>query len=325
MRSIYKLAVLAGAGAAALALAGNALATQKLEVSQAANALTVRVSKADADPQPAKITIYIPTGYTLNTTQAPGTTIGTTQGEVIANQLGGIPVPLSGDVVVDDPAKHITDACAPGVHQAVWVLRLSVVNQTTLVPVYIDPTTGSETARGVAKGQLCLSRGDTADGTPLRFATFTVNNIFTPPPTSARWVSFWTPYGAGGVVNLAGTVEAQSLVGPGSVTLSARVTSKRKRQVTVSGVVRQGSAGAAGKVSILINGRPRASATASASGRYLKKVKGTGKRSTFQARVIVAARDLGAAGCTASQAPIPCVSATAGGFTATSPRRLVRF
>src|SRR5919197_5577449 len=187
MKSIYRVAVLAAAATAALALAGNALATQKLEVSQAANSLTVRVSKTDADPQPAKITIYIPTGYTLNTSQAPGTVIGTTEGEVVANQLGGIPVPLSGDVVVDDPAKHLTDACAPGMHQAVWVLRLSVLNQTIPVPVYIDATAGAETALGVAKGQLCLSRGDKPTGTPLHFATFTVNGILTPPATAARW------------------------------------------------------------------------------------------------------------------------------------------
>jgi hypothetical protein len=326
MKSIYRLAAVIACAASALALAGNALATQKLEVSQAANSLTVRVSKTDADPQPAKITIYIPTGYTLNTSQPAGTVIGRTEGEVTANQLGGIPVPLSGDVVVDDPAKHVADACAPGTHQAVWDLQLSVVGQTIHVPVYIDATTGAETALGVAKGQLCLSRGDTPTGTPLHFATFTVNNVFTPPTASARWVSLWTPYAAGGVVNPAGTIEARSIVGPGTVTLSARVTSKKKKQVTVSGSVTQSGLPVSGQVSILINGRAKASATAKANGRYSKKVKGTGKRATFQARVTVEARDITSTGCVSpTQAGVQCVSATAGGFTATSPKRTVRF
>ena len=327
MKTIYKGALLAVIAIAALACAGNALATQKLEVSQAGNSLTVRVSKTDADPQPAKITIYIPAGYTLNTSQPVGTTIGKTEGEVTANALGGIPVPLSGNVVVDDPAKHVTDACAPGTHQAVWDLQLSVVGQTTHVPVYIDPTAGSETALGVAKGQLCLSPGDSPTGTPLHFATFTVENVFTPSTASARWISFWTPYAAGGVVNAAGTIEARSVVGPGSITLRARVTSKKRKQVTVSGSVSQSGLGVGGTVRILVNGKARASATASAGGRYSKKVKGIGTRSTFQARVTVAARDITSAGgcATRTNPAFNCVSATAGGFTATSPRVVVRF
>ena len=326
MKSIYRVAVLAAAATAALALAGNALATQKLEVSQSGNSLTVRVSKTDADPQPAKITIYIPGGYTLNTSQPFGTVIGTTEGEVVANQLGGIPVPLTGDVVTDDPAKHVSDVCAPGMHQAVWVLRLSVANQTTLVPVYIDPTSGAETALGMAKGQLCLSRGDTPTGTPLHFARFTVNGVFTPPVGATRWTGFWTPYASGGVPNPAGTVETRSFVGPGAVTLTTRVTSKKKKRVTVAGAVTQSGLGVATKVSILINGKGRASANSNATGRYTKKVRGKGRRSTFQARVTVAARDLGADACAnPSQPPFPCVSATAGGFTATSRKVTVRF
>ena len=53
--------------------AGNALATQKLSVSQTPTSLTIKVTQAQTDPQPAKITIYVPSGYTLNTSAAPGT------------------------------------------------------------------------------------------------------------------------------------------------------------------------------------------------------------------------------------------------------------
>jgi hypothetical protein len=326
MKTIIKLAVLAVAGIASLAFAGNALATQKLEVTQSGSSLTVRISKTDADPQPAHITIYIPNGYALTLGQPVGTVIGTTAGEVTVNALGGIPVPLSGQVVVDDPAKHLTDPCAPGAHQAVWDLQLSVLNQTTHVPVYLDPTAGAETALGAAKGQLCLSRPDTPEGTPLHFATFTVNGIFTPPVTATRWIGFWTPYAAGGVVNAAGTVETRAFVGPGSVSLTPRLTSKKKKQVTLTGLVTQSGIGVATKVSLLINGRAKASASSNASGRYSKKVKGTGRRSTFQAKVNVAARDLGTAGCANPTNPLfQCVSATAGGFTATSRKVTVRF
>jgi hypothetical protein len=335
MRSIYRLAVLVAGAICGLALAGNALATPKLEVSQTASpsSVTIKVSQAQTDQQPAKITIYVPVGYTATLGQPAGTVIGRTTGEVFARDLN-IPLPLEGDVVVDNPANHLTDACSPGTHAAVWILRLAVAGQTIALPVYVDPTAGTEAQLGVAKLQVCLGPSDVPAGAPGRSpngaqllqATFTVNSVLTPPLSSQRWISFVTPYTIGnGVPNPTGTVEVQSIVGPGTVSIGARVTSKKKKQVTVSGVVRQGPAAASGRVSILINGRARASATASATGRYSKKVKGTGKRSTFQVRVTAAARDLGAAGCVASQAPIPCVDATAGGFTATSRKLTVRF
>ena len=55
MKRVVKLAVLAGAAVTALAFAGNALAVQKLSVSQSATSLTIKVTQAQSDPQPAKI------------------------------------------------------------------------------------------------------------------------------------------------------------------------------------------------------------------------------------------------------------------------------
>jgi hypothetical protein len=337
MKSIHKLAVLVVAGIATLAFAGNALATQKLEITQTVSPASVKIklSQTATDPQPAKITVYVPTGYTLNATQSAGTTIGTTTGDVIARDLGGIPVPLEGDVVVDNPANHLTDFCSPGTHAAVWILRLSVLGQTIALPVYVDPTTGTETALGVAKLQVCLGPSDVPQGSPGRSpngaqlldATFTVNGVLTPPSGPARWIAFTTPYATGtGQPNPAGTVETRAFVGPGAVTLNAKVTSKKKKQVTLSGRVTQSGVAVAAKVSILINGKAKASATSNASGSYSKKMKGTGKKTTFQARVTAAAREITAAGCASPTNPaFQCVSATAGEFTATSRKVTARF
>ncbi|TML82955.1 MAG: hypothetical protein E6G09_09315 [Actinobacteria bacterium] len=66
MKTILRLAVLALAGTTALALAGNALATQKLSVKQSTTSLTIKVSQAQTDAQPAKISIYVPSGYSIN-------------------------------------------------------------------------------------------------------------------------------------------------------------------------------------------------------------------------------------------------------------------
>jgi hypothetical protein len=338
MKSIYKLSVLVAAGVAALALAGNALATQKLEVRQTASpaSVTIQLSQEKTDQQPAKITIYVPGGYTLNATQTAGSTIGTTEGHVLARDLGtDIVVPLSGDVVVDNPASHLTDACAPGTHAAVWILRLSVLGQTIALPVYVDPTAGAESALGSAKLQVCLGPADVPQGTPGRSpngaqlldATFAVNGVLTPPVGPTRWIAFTTPYNAGtGTPNVAGTVETRSFVGPGAVTLTTRVTSKKKKQVVVAGTVTQSGLGVAAKVSLLVNGKAKASATSNTAGRYSKKVKGKARRSTFQAKVTVPARDVTADGCaTPTQPAVRCVSATAGGFTATSRKVTVRF
>ena len=325
------------AGIASLAFAGNALAAQKLEITQTAspNAVTIKLSQTATDPQPAKIQVYVPSGYALSATQSAGTTIGRTTGNVIARDLGGIPVPLEGDVVVDNPANHVTDFCAPGTHAAVWILRLSVLGQTIALPVYVDPTAGAETALGVAKLQVCLGPSDVPMGSPGRSpngaqlldATFTVNGVLTPPTGPVRWIAFTTPYATGtGLPNPAGTVETRAFVGPGAVTLAGRVTSKKKKQVTVSGNVTQSGIGVATKVTLLVNGKAKASATSNASGRYAKKLKGVGKRTTFQARVSVEARDLGATGCASPTNPsFQCVSATAGAFTATSRRLTLRF
>src|SRR6266545_2749067 len=102
MKTLLKLAVLAMAGTAALALAGNALAVQKLSVTQSATSLTIKISQAQSDAQPARITIYVPTGYSINASASPGTKIGTTSGSVFARDAN-IPLPLSGDVIVAPP------------------------------------------------------------------------------------------------------------------------------------------------------------------------------------------------------------------------------
>jgi hypothetical protein len=118
MKTILRLAAVAAVAVSALALAGNAFATQKLAVTQTASSLTIKVTQTANDAQPARINIYIPTGYTLNTTQTAGATIGTTTGQVFARDQN-IPLPLTGNVVVDDPAKYTTSSCSPGSNQAV--------------------------------------------------------------------------------------------------------------------------------------------------------------------------------------------------------------
>jgi hypothetical protein len=333
MKTILRLAVLALVGTAALAFAGNALATQRLSVQQTATSLTIKVTQAQSDPQPARIVIYVPTGYTINASAAPGTNIGRTTGSVFARDAN-IPLPLSGDVIVAPPNTN-APGCATGTHLAVWLLDLQVAGQRIQIPVHVDPTTGAEAALGAYKLVVCLAPDDVPQGTPGRSpngarlleALFTTNNVFTVPAGQAIWKTITTPW-AGGVPNVAGTVETRAFVSAGTISIASRITNRRKRTLRITGRVSQAGAAVAGaQVSLLLNNRARFRARTSAAGNYSIVLRKTGRRTTttFQARVSVAERDITSAGCASPSVPgVACVSATASPFTAVSRRLRIR-
>jgi hypothetical protein len=333
MKTILRLAVLAFAGIATLAFAGNALATQKLSVNQSTTSLTIKVSQAQTDAQPAKISIYVPTGYSINASAAPGTKIGATSGTVFSRDAN-IPLPLSGDVVVS--ATSDAPTCDPVPHLAVWNLALSVAGQNITLPVHVDQLAGPEAALGAYKLVVCLAPDDVPVGTPGRSpngarlldATFTVNSIFTVPAGQSIWKTITTPW-AGGVPNAAGTVETRAFVANGTVTLTKKVNAG-KRLVKFTGKVTQaGTAVTGARVSLLVNGKTAGfSARTNASGSFSIVLKKTGKKttSTFQARTTVAERDITSTGCTSPTPGVPggCVSATASAFTAVSAKIRIR-
>lgn len=334
MKTILRLAVLALAGTAVLAFAGNALATQKLSVKQTTTSLTIKVSQAQTDAQPLRISIYVPAGYTINASAAPGTKIGSTTGTVFSRDAN-IPLPLSGDVVAVPPTTN-APGCDPVPHIAVWNLALAVAGQSINLPVHVDQLAGAEAALGAYKLVVCLPPDDVPVGTPGRSAngarlldaTFTVDNIFTVPAGQSIWKTITTPW-AGGVPNAAGTVETRAFVANGAITLAKKVTAP-KRLVKFSGKVTQAGAPVAGaRVVLLVNGKSAGfSARANASGSYSIVLKKTGKKttSTFQARTTVAERDITATGCASPTPGIPggCVSATASPFTAVSAKIRIR-
>ncbi len=333
MKTILRLAVLALAGTAALALAGNALATQKLSVKQSTTSLTIKVSQAQSDPQPLKISIYVPSGYSINTSAAAGTKIGSTTGTVFSRDAN-IPLPLSGDVVV--AASSSAPACDPVPHLAVWNLALSVAGQSITLPLHVDQTTGTDTALGAYKLVVCLAPDDVPIGTPGRSpngarlldATFTVDNVFTVPAGQSIWKATTTPW-AGGTPNAAGTVETRAFVADGAISLGKKVNAG-KRLVKFSGKVTQaGATVASARVSLLVNGKSAGfTARTNASGGYSIVLKKTGKKttSTFQARVTVPERDITPSGCASPTPGVPggCVSATASPFTAVSAKITIR-
>jgi hypothetical protein len=326
------------ASVAALVAVPSALAaytTAKLEVRQAGNAFTVRATLSPSDDPTARVQIYAPTGSTITSNQAPGTSLGSVRAIVSALDLGGADLPLEGQLTVAPPGAvpaATQQACLGTVTPtATWVMTLGAAGQTLTVPTYLI-TTPAGHPLGPALIQVCLPPPDVPAGTPGR-ATFgaklysaelTITGVFS-SVANGRWVAIWTPYSPGiGQVNAAGTIATPAGVGTGAITAAART---RGRGATVTGRVTQAGQPRAG-LAVRIFGGPRANRL-----RQLGRVTtGASGAFTFRARSgiffranVVAAAGTAPAVCAAIQnavAPVPCMNPTINGFTAQS--RVVR-
>jgi hypothetical protein len=315
-------------------------------------ATTISFTQNAADDPSAKLTFYIPAGYTPTLTQAAGTTIGAVNAAGTAADLGGALLPLTGSVQVRAAsgtyssggtnvpiAAAATQCTGTANHTAYWVLILQAAGQTLELPVFVDlVTTPPASAFATASIQACLPPPDVPVGTPgratfgfkLTSAVFTVNNVFTSAGTGElRWRLLATPYTPNtGSVNAAGTVEAQSLVTfPRTVTLRKPVRLKAKKGTAayrLSGTLALPTGGT--PTVRLFRGR---SASALGSAITLRRsgttfagtiaIRQTTRAQTwfFQARATVPTTDLGATACQATFG-VTCLSATRAGYTARS-------
>ncbi len=349
MRALHRATVATAAAATALCVAGPAFAANTASISVShggaaaggAAATTLHIAIPQATDPIAAITIYVPTGYTLNLGQTAGTNIGTVQATAFSHDAG-LTLPLSGAVVPDTPANHIADSTTcTGVatSAAVWNLNLSVAGQAIVLPVYVNQTAGAETALGAYKISVCLPPPDVPVGTPGRSAQgaqvldtqFTVNGVFTPPSTTGllRWEALFTPYNPGkGTVDLAGTFEARALV-PEPVALSARATFSAKKQTyTVNGKLSEGGTPVTGShVDVYrgtsANSLKKVAASNSSTGSWTSTGHRPGKLKVayFQARASAGERDATAQGCQSpltALAPAGCVRATLSPWTTAS-------
>jgi hypothetical protein len=247
MKRVIRLALVAGVAVVSLAITSSAWASYSpsLTVTTSKNAPGAQTSvllghvQSPADDATAKDTIYAPLGYTLNLSQPAGTKIGDVSARLILRGGGNAEVDVDGHVVADNPANHPNDACAPGMHAAVWNLNITVAGTPLTVPIYVDPVTaGPEATFASAKIQLCLAGPiGTPAGAQLEFAFFDVDNVFSNPSntTDRIWHATFTPYVSGQPVpNPAGTTEGQAVI-PGRVALTMKTKSLKHGRVIVSG------------------------------------------------------------------------------------------
>jgi hypothetical protein len=220
---------------------------------------TIRVAVPQATDPIAATQIYLPGGYGLNVSQPADTSIGTVDATAYSRDAG-LTLPLSGTVATANPANYATAStvCAgTPTSKAVWILTLSIATTTLNVPLYVNPTTGGETALGAYKLSICLPPPDVPVGDPARAAqgaqlleaTFTVNGIFTTPTGGGllKWDTLFTPYNPSkGTANTAGTFEARAFV-PLPIILNLQASYKKATKTyTLSGRVSRGRLPASG-------------------------------------------------------------------------------
>ncbi len=266
MRTLFRLAILGGAAALALALSAPALAafTPRLDVSVpnglgASGQVKVHLAVGPTDDTTARLAAYSPVGFTASP-GSPGATIGRAAVRVLAADLGGAIVPVAGTIEVRAatgtasvggvpvPLTQLALLCTgTATHTAFWIIKLTVAGNVIEFPAYFDLTTGAEQTLGSSKVTFCGQPNDVPQGTPGRApfgiklvdTTLTFNRgVFTNPGTAGAylWTSIWTPFNPGvGTPNVPGTVSSVSLTPlPVSLTLRA-LFSKPKKSAALAG------------------------------------------------------------------------------------------
>jgi hypothetical protein len=198
----------------------------------------ISVHVSDMGPEVGKVTLYVPAGYGFDLAAPPGVK----GGHVFLLTGSDIGV---GDLTAVDPAAydHTSEAqaCAPGAHAAVWVMPLDflISSARTAVPVYIDPTTGAETALGAYKLETCLplaiipSPGGWPIGSRLRELTFEFTRLTNPTAAGIyTWRAFASYPDPSGDPDLSTTYELRSDMSlPAQLTLAARFNRDHGRAI----------------------------------------------------------------------------------------------
>ena len=172
----------------------------------------------------ARVVLYLPAGYGVDLAKAPGASVGIAVA-FDPNGLGAI-----AKLTAADPSAYAATTCAPGPHQAVWLLEVGD-GRLPVTPILVDPTSGADASLGALKAQLCLPPSST--GTmQVRLLALDLEVLTNPGAAGAyTWRAFVTPFAAG-APNDAGTFELRSTLPlPIHLTLTGKYDRPHKRAV----------------------------------------------------------------------------------------------
>jgi hypothetical protein len=258
----------------------------------------------------ASVSVYAPPGYRFDLTAHPAAVVG----QVVA--ISGF---TSADLTVADPTAHANDACAPGLHAAVWTATVTIGGTATPITLYVDPTTGDETARGAYRITYCQ--------TALLF--FGLEGVVTAPstPGSYLWRAFVTPPGTNGAPPDPNTAHELRVVVPTPHVLKAKATYvPRSHTLVITGRALAGGIPEPGaKVVVDRQGNSTkafGTATTQADGTFTIK-KAFKQTTSIQTLFFAADGEVPPGPCTtASLAPAGCLVQTTGASTTTFTARI---
>jgi hypothetical protein len=351
MQRALRLAVMVGAAFAALGFTGNALAayTPKLTIShsnarvQGGGSTTIAYEQSRDDQATAKVTFYVPQGYSGVLNQPAGTQIGTVSAQVQLNAISPDTIPtITGTIKTDNPASYTSNpatvACVgpAGGFSAVWLLELTASGQTLRVPAYIYVLTAApEVTFAQYKIVACLPPPAIATfGAKVLKATLNLQNVFTLPSAAGEytWRLVATPYATNaGPTDAPNTVEAQAFVRlSAQLTANLKIVNRKKKVIRIAGALSEFRSQIGGIAIRLLIGTKVCTkcgaARTTAGGKYSFRLQTRSKRvttTTFRARAVVPAR-VGTCGTAIPGIPRGCVNATIAGFTVLSRAVRVR-
>jgi hypothetical protein len=332
MRHIIRAGLGAAAALASGAFSSSALAAinPRLDVGTGVQSKTITLGArvGQTDDWIGRLQIYVPAGYKLS---VPAT--GTVAVQAIETQIGPSNIAKLTGKLTAAPAGDATVAwasanCDTGPHAAVSAVTVIGSDDSWILPVFVDNTTGTETQFGSQKLVICFGPRGPGGSNPmankLLSLSMTLGGVTVPSAAGDyTWRSLWTPFAgpSGDALDQNASVEAQAMVhvAPAELTIAAK---KVGAKVLLTGKLAVGGESMDGIKVKLTHGATRArlvtlgSAKTNSAGLYslrtpLKKLR------FFQAGATVGGGDLGASACKASFG-LPCLSATSGGLALVS-------
>ena len=128
--TVVGLAALSSAGVASAAYDPSLLVGDTSPALGASGPVRIFLRTRQSDEATAVVTIYAPRGYGVKLGHAPGVQLGRFVAEVRTRAVGGALQTVEGTIRSADPAGHVENPCAPGVHEAVWMLEFRLAGGT---------------------------------------------------------------------------------------------------------------------------------------------------------------------------------------------------
>ena len=201
-------------------------------------ALSMYLDVTKGQPATSRTTMYVPSGYALDTTARAGTVIGSVS---LGFYTDSTLVSGDGDVIVGDRSLYLADPCSPGLHAAVWRLQAYLGGHNVEVPIYVDATGPDLAAIASYTLSACFPAPSANGGMRLNgLGIGLTKGTLTNPLTRGQfiWRALVAPYGGGELPNPSGTTEVQTIVElPKVLTLASRFDAKR-HVATLSGSLR---------------------------------------------------------------------------------------